>query len=870
MHKKPFKKISKYIMLGILCLLIVMPNGLIANLANADETAIPLLDSIEQVVMDATQSETESEPESESEIDSELESKDETTTGIEPEDGEESESVEEIEATEAEDFETEVDPATVLDSEASAIKELEERAVENTDAADTPSLPEKEQALPVTPAVTPEPAPATKTEVETKVEQTWPEVGDITFSPRDAKVGDTVTVTVKMKDGNAIEETVEEVVARLWAPNQNSWDFNSGQNIRLRYDADDQQWVGFLIVQETWKPGYWRAEIAARYSWEVYNDYPGDQDHSEYDYTYKDIQFAFNVLNTGDSTAPQAIELIASPNPVKAGQAVSFSATVKDVNNQSDIVYALLLLDFESRDYEAIRYYEESASIPLSYDATTGKWVGTYNVPGNVPDGTEVYYYMSVADRAGNTTNQYFYEENRYFVVENPHGDVVAPELKAVNSPEYEATFLVNEEIGTVNIPIVATVVDDKSGVKTVTAEVSYSYGGGGKGFALKSQETWDGDYKYYTTQLEYDSKSGRYVGSVDLTVADPAGYYSVIITAEDNNGNIETYYGTQFELENPDTDWLAPEILDFDVIGDPVKFGDVMKINAKVTDENPGGYSSGIHSVMARIYYNSADKWEDIELNLNPATGRYEGNYSIKENDVYVVVYVYAIDNAGNVSESNREVVEIYNLDDYLPPYIDFVKYPPATMYQGEVAHFETRLVDEGTGIHSATISLINILDMKNYYDGSSENIAVAKSLPLTFNSVLGVWETDWLIPTDSPTGLFFVNLTVFDNVGNKRDLLNDGELGNIPQTLVILPKPVTATPGDGTDTPKPTPTTTPPTTQVNEATVTTPPVNTAAKIIANLLPNTATNNFNILLAGLVLIAIGFTRLVFKRKEGK
>lgn len=837
MQKKTLKKVWIYTILSLLCLIIILPNGIV-NLATADETAIPLLDNIDQVEADATLSELESE------------SADETATETESETVTEPETV----------LDTIEDPATVIDSETSAIEELEDRAVENPDSVDTPSVPETEQTLPVPTPVTPEPAAAIKTVVEKKVKETLPEIGEVTFSPRDAKVGDMVTVTAKMIDGNAIEETVEEVVARLWAPNQNAWDINSEKNIRLRYDADDQQWVGFFIVQETWKPGYWRAEIEARYTWEVYTDYQGAQDHKDEDHTYKNIQFAFNVLNTGDSTPPQAIELIASPNPVKAGQAVSFAATVKDVNNQSDIVYALLQLDFGAKGFEAIRYYEQSANIPLTYDAVSGKWIGTYKVPVNVPDGTEVYYHIGVADRAGNITDQYYYEEGHYFVVKNPNGDISAPVLEDVYSPNYEEIFFVTEELGSVDIPIDASIVDEKSGVKSVTANIYYS---GESLSAAASQEVWYGTVKTHSAELTYDSATKRYVGSVDLTVADRAGSYEVYITAEDNNGNIGTYYATNFVLENPDTDWFAPEILDFDVIGDPVKFGDVMKINAKVTDENPGAYSSGIHSVMANIYYDTLDEWEEVELTLNPNTGRYEADYSIKQNDVFVAVYVYATDKAGNISKSNTEFVQIYNLDDYLPPYIDFVKYPPATMYQGETAHFETRLVDEGSGIHSATITLINVLAT---LEGFEE--VVSQTLPLTYNSAKGIWETDWLIPNDSPTGLFLVNLTVFDNVGNKQDILNDGEFGNIPQTLVILPKPspTAPTPDGG----KPTPVNNP-TPPVATETASKTAQTTTATVFG--LPNTATNNFNLLFAGLAMIVIGIiggSRLVFKRKVKK
>lgn len=824
MRRKARKKIRKSILLSLLCLLIVLPNGVLANIATADETTTPLLENTEQVEVDATQPEVEPTPA--------------------PTD----------EATPVTELETVVEEPTAPEATEQAV-EPTEPAANLTGPSESPVVPETEQ---VNPEATPAQAAAIPAAVDDEGEETWPEIGDVTFSPRDAKVGDMVTVTAKILDGTAIEETVREVVMYMRAPNTN-WQYSDGQIVRLRYDSDDDQWIGFFIVQETWNPGYWDVELEATYTYEAWNDYYGDEDFEYSDWTYKEIQFAFNVLNTGDSTPPQAIELTASPNPVNAGQTVSFAATLKDVNNQSDIVYALLQLDHDSRDFEVLRYYEEIEYIPLTLDNATGKWVGTYTVPGNVPDGTEVYYSIVLADRAGNIMDQYYYRDEHYFVVENQDGDVTAPELTGVIVPEDETSFLVTEEIGAVNIPIEAIVVDDKSGVKSVTAEVEYN--GSGRYAAAASQEIWEGSYKYHTTQLNYNSETERYVGSVEFTADDPAGYYTVYITAEDNNGNIETYYGTEFELENPDTDWLAPDIQDFDVIGDPVKFGDVMKINAKVTDENPGAYSSGVHSVMAEIYYDSTGDWEEIELILNPVTGRYEADYSIKYNDVFVVVFVYAIDNSGNYSESNREIVEIYNLDDYLPPYIDFVKYPPATLYQGEVARFETRLVDEGTGIHSATITLINVMDIMNYSVKAvrpSREMAVAQSLQLTFNSAKGVWETDWLIPTDSPTGLFLVNLTVFDNVGNKRDIINDGGFGNIPQTLVILPKPAVV--GAGTVTPTP----------VNNPT--TPvviPVTTPTKT-ATELPDTATNNFNLLFAGLALVVIGGSRFVFRRKVDK
>ncbi len=687
-----------------------------------------------------------------------------------------------------------------------------------------------------------------------------PKIATVTFSQQDVHVGDTVKVTVKHDFGSTTNYSVLDVSARIWDPAK---DLNDSQTITLRYDSDHDEWFGYFVVQESWNPGYWRAEITAHYNFTcehgvTYSDYEVD----------KRIPYAFNVVNNGDSTPPEVVSVTADPTPVKAGQEVTFTATIKDVNNQSSVVYADLLIYQNGTEL----YFDAEHYVVLTH-VSGDIWQGKYVIPANLPDDSRIEYSILAYDQEGNAVLKDSGSKTRKnFRVSNKLGDVI----KLV-SPDWYSNYSVSKgDPATVKVKVKAKDIGEGINAKSLQA-VLYSY--------------QTGQY-YHFTDLTNVPDTNAWKGDIKLTYMDRGGWYAVYVTGEYSNGSKINYqYMTEIYLQNDD--YVNVSIDKININPKRPASGDTINISAAVNfqdyvpmfeaaalaDAKP---DKQIASVSAAVVYPSYRNEEDyFDLSFDPATGKWTRPYTLKVYDPQGFdVLIKAVDKAGNVYFGSETFNYDKSIIDQTAPNFDYVKFSTATIKLGQTYHVETKVFD-ASGVQSVRATLTNRTSI-NYYNNYYNDKALVSSLSvmspsditnvdyygnwnpffdekyaslsfdLHYNAAKGVWEGDYTLPLDGPTGLFVVNLIAQDTVGNQQStVFNQVYYSSLPQTLVILPADKTV-PVDS----KP----------AAVAPLVAEPV--AVTTTVSSLPNTATNSYNLLFAGLVLIAAGGTILVIRRRK--
>jgi LPXTG-motif cell wall-anchored protein len=708
------KKAKRSLFLCFLCLLIALPNSAFANSSSsAEETTL----QTQTVEIENSSPPAEEIPQvgSTDGIDGEILTDNNSSEAIEPPS----------------------EPVTDIQSEASS--DSDQNAL-------------NEMTIPETKPSIQEPQTRTVSGIETELPD--PEILNVQFEPKNAKVGDTVKITANIKDDGAL---IDGVYAYLYPTNidEDEGAFFESRSVRLRYDAVNKQWTGFFIVQETWHPGSWEASIYAE----------NNQDYYSYDEYYEES--AFTIQNEGNYLSPKIGDVEVTPNPAIAGGQVTFAVTIDDLNpgDTSKIVYALLTLNnYDIPDFygiEMLEYdqFQLERFIPLTFDPDSNKWTGTMTIPVSIPDGTYVEYSILASDITGNLSEKWDYETN-YFIVSNPD------EVLYTTPPELLSLEINRENFASGDkVEVIANVKDNvPGGVKSVSVDL---------------------DWGIKETELTYDENDQLWKGTIDLSYLQE-GYYYIHLYALDIHGNDRYFYTEKsIYVSNDKSDWSEPVIGTIKVMPDTVKVGDEIKISVPVDD---GEFGTGVRSVTAYIEYPSIYRYDEIVLTYNDQSKEWEGTYRVEENDPegYLEIEIEALDNAENYAYEEFIIMLDNIWDDILQPYIDFVKYPPATNYLGEIAHFEAQLVDEQSGIKSAKVTLYDVKDLYYYYDFFFENKNTI-SFDLV-NREGNVWEADYIIPPDVSTGLYLVNITVFDFAGNKWDVLMNEYFENVPQTMVIL----------------------------------------------------------------------------------
>ena len=165
----------------------------------------------------------------------------------------------------------------------------------------------------------------------------------------------------------------------------------------------------------------------------------------------------------------------------------------------------------------------------------------------------------------------------------------------------------------------------------------------------------YDGSNDQGSIELEYDAESGYLEGTFPATSERKINGKSELawISIGDNAGNSSTYYdgadgnlsaGDYMVTGGVDVDREAPAI-DFSTLKadrSQTTAGDSVKVSVKVTDE------SGVAEVGVEYKQPLHDRWKEVILSYNEATGLYEGYIYIGNDSDYgdwQITYIYARD---------------------------------------------------------------------------------------------------------------------------------------------------------------------------------------------------------------------------------
>ncbi|WP_338788148.1 hypothetical protein [Metabacillus sp. FJAT-53654] len=316
-----------------------------------------------------------------------------------------------------------------------------------------------------------------------------PVLESVLLNQKKFEVGDTVTIKAIVNDNDS---GVKSVLAVYQNPSDNRYLY-----INLKYDSNQDLWVGSYTVQDTDEEGIWSID-----HWTL-SDNAGNLTGIFTPQT----EAEFEIINPdGDGEGPTLESLEISPKSVSVGKSINIKARVSD--DKSGVKSVLAVYQNPSDN----RYLY----INLKYDSNQDLWVGSYTVQDTDEEGIWSIDHWTLSDNAGNLTGIFTPQTEAEFELINPDGDGEGPTLEGLEiSPK-------SVSVGdTINIK--ARVSDDKSGVKSVLAVYQNP-----------------SDNRYLYINLKYDSNQDLWVGSYTVRDTDEEGIWSIDHwTLSDNAGNL-------------------------------------------------------------------------------------------------------------------------------------------------------------------------------------------------------------------------------------------------------------------------------------------------------------------------------------------
>jgi hypothetical protein len=266
-------------------------------------------------------------------------------------------------------------------------------------------------------------------------DSTPPVLESMEISPQVIKVGEKLTLKAKITDDFS---GVKAADIRFY------FDLGHGNRMNtlfLKYNADEQLWIGEYVVTNKDLNGTWRLD-----SYQL-EDNAGNRVYKYRGEITNHLNYFYVIENPTpvDTTPPVIEDIVISPKKVEVGQEVTISVKAKD---QSGI--ERIQSDFEIFQPEKKRLYKD---IQYTFNETTGYWTGSYKILPSDRSGTW-YYKPIISDPVHNTT---FVETNQYsFEVVNPiGGDESPPQIEWLTVSPRKVT--VNEKV-----MLKAKVTDDK------------------------------------------------------------------------------------------------------------------------------------------------------------------------------------------------------------------------------------------------------------------------------------------------------------------------------------------------------------------------------------------------------------------------
>lgn len=272
-------------------------------------------------------------------------------------------------------------------------------------------------------------------------DSTPPVLESMEISPQVVKVGEKLTLKAKITDDSS---GVKAADFRFYF---DLGHVSRGNSLFLKFNADEQLWIGEYVVTDKDLNGTWRLD-----SYQL-EDNAGNRVYKYRGEITNHLNYFYVLENPTpvDTTPPVIEDIVISPKKVEVGQEVTFSFKAKD---QSGIKW--IQSDFENFQPDKKRF---SKNIQYTFNETTGYWTGSYKILPSDRTGTW-YYKPIITDSVNNTA---FEETNQYsFEVVNPSGgDVSPPQIEWLTASPREVT--VNDKV-----VVRAKVTDDKAGVDGV------------------------------------------------------------------------------------------------------------------------------------------------------------------------------------------------------------------------------------------------------------------------------------------------------------------------------------------------------------------------------------------------------------------
>ncbi len=350
------------------------------------------------------------------------------------------------------------------------------------------------------------------------------------------------------------------------------------------------------------------------------------------------------VSAAADVTAPivDVSTLRVSQKTATAGDTVKVSVKVTDETEINSVQIV----------YRRPKTYNDSSTLFLDYNVTTGYYEGDIKIEENSEDGIWEIKYIYVYDKSNNSriiynTNVSSYDENAdlsmaNFEVTGTAADITAPIVDV-------STLKVSQKTATAGDTVKVSVkVTDETEINSV--QIVY-----------RRPKTYNDSSTLF---LDYNVTTGYYEGDIKIEENSEDGIWEIkYIYVYDKSNNSRIIYNTNvssydenadlsmanFEVTGTAADITAPivDVSTLKVSQKTATAGDTVKVSVKVTDETE------INSVQ--IVYRRPKTYNDsstLFLDYNVTTGYYEGDIKIEENSedgIWEIKYIYVYDKSNN-----------------------------------------------------------------------------------------------------------------------------------------------------------------------------------------------------------------------------
>jgi phosphotransferase system HPr-like phosphotransfer protein len=537
------------------------------------------------------------------------------------------------------------------------------------------------------------------TVINPKGDYTGPEISNIKLNKTEVNSGDKITFSATVVDKQSKVALVNVLLS------------NDAVKIPVQFNSKLNKWVGSAIIPNNIPDG---EKISIQYT-EAY-DMKGNR-------TLDWENLSFTVHNPkGDFSAPQLKSLEVKPSVAHVGEKIQFKAKITD--NSSGVKSVWLRLD-----------ELQNSDVKLSFDKSSGYWVGSYNVKTYNKTG-KYRASLNVEDHNGNHDN---ISTNVYVKIENPKADLKAPVFGSVTITSAKA------KPGDV-VKISATI-SDNVGVFRAEANLEFS------GY----------DRSEYIP-LKYNTTSKKWEGTYKVKKFELSGIWPLSITAYDKSSNQASPKKYPLEIVNSNgNDTEKPYVNYIKVTPATAKPGDTVHLEVKLGDNK-----SGVKEASVYITNETMTSYFPHELTYNKEKHVWFLDYKVQS---YTASGLQSIsldfkDNAGNMQSMYypNEFIILNDNPDYEEPKVENLSVSSDKLSAGDVVTFKAKVTDNHSGVKDVSIFLVNP-DLSPYAGTIEEGYWY---FSLKYDKTQRLWVGTYTVKPSDPIGEWWILFTTRDYAGN------------------------------------------------------------------------------------------------------